>query len=346
MRNENGYGCISKLSGRRRRPYVVKITTGYKIVDGKARQIQKTLGYFATKKEASIFLAEFHQGKAAPLIGKPIMTWEQVYEAWYKEKESLVKKPGAKTFAKYETSYKKTARLATYRFVDVRAEDLQAIMDAGKHLTRSPQASLLQLMKSMYNWAINHDVCTTNYADRVILQYTDDVVREHKPFTDEEIYQLIEADAAFPLLLIFSGMRIGEVLELTHDRIHDGYIIGGLKTAAGRDRFIPVAGPILKYVRPQGQRYYFDTAGGKAWTSANYIAQRWKPLMEELGMDHHPHDARHTCATLMERAEIPLLHRKLILGHAVDDITEGRYTHVSREALAADMEKVAALFFS
>jgi integrase len=68
--------------------------------------------------------------------------------------------------------------------------------------------------------------------------------------------------------------------------------------------------------------------------------------MEELGMDHHPHDARHTCATLMERAEIPLLHRKLILGHAVDDITEGRYTHVSREALAADMEKVAALFFS
>jgi integrase len=230
--------------------------------------------------------------------------------------------------------------------VDVRAEDLQSIMDAGKHLTRSPQASLLQLMKSMYTWAINHDVCTTNYADRVILQYTDDVVREHKPFTDEEIRQLIEADAALPLLLIFTGMRIGEVLELTPDRIHDGYIIGGLKTAAGRDRFIPVAGPILKYIRAEGQRYYFDTAGGRAWSSANYIAQRWKPLMESLGMDHHPHDARHTCATLMERAEIPLLHRKLILGHAVDDITEGRYTHVSREALAADMEKVAALFFS
>lgn len=346
MRNENGYGCISKLSGKRRRPYVVKITTGYRIVDGKARQIQKAIGYFATKKEASIFLAEYNQGTAPAQIGRAPMTWEQVYESWYKEKELLVKKPGAKTFAKYETSYKKTARLAGYRFADVRAEDLQAIMDAGKHLTRSPQASLLQLMKSMYTWAINHDVCTTNYADRVILQYTDEVIREHKPFTDEEIRQLIDADAALPLLLIFTGMRIGEVLELEPGQIHDGYIIGGLKTAAGRNRFIPIANAIRKYVRFEGQRHYYDTSNGRTWTSANYIHQRWKPLMESLGMDHHPHDARHTCATLMERAGIDLLHRKLILGHAVDDITEGRYTHVSRDALCQDMEKVAALFFS
>jgi integrase len=67
--------------------------------------------------------------------------------------------------------------------------------------------------------------------------------------------------------------------------------------------------------------------------------------MDSLGMDHLPHDTRHTCATLMERAGVDLLHRKLILGHAVEDITEGRYTHVSREALAQDMEQVAALFY-
>lgn len=345
MRNANGYGSITKLGGKRRKPYCVRITAGYKIEGGKAKQIQKTLGCFPTKKEASLFLAAYNQGTTVEQISKPPMTWEQVYEAWYTEKDSMVKKPSEKTFLKYDYSYKKTSRLAQKRFVDVRTEDLQAIMDAGKDLTRSPQASLLQLMKGMYKWAINHDVCTTDYSARVILQYSDTVVREHKPFTDDEIRLLIKADAALPLLMIFTGMRIGEILVLQPGQIHDGYIIGGLKTKAGRDRFIPVADAIKKYVRFEGQKYYFQTSSGTAWSSANYISQAWRPYMKSLGLDHLPHDCRHTCATLMERAGIDLLHRKLILGHAVDDITEGRYTHVSKEALAQDMEKVASLFF-
>ncbi len=33
MKNANGYGTVKKLSGKRRNPYAVLITTGYKIVD-------------------------------------------------------------------------------------------------------------------------------------------------------------------------------------------------------------------------------------------------------------------------------------------------------------------------
>ena len=41
MKNPNGYGSVSKLSGKRRRPYIVRITAGF---DMEGRQIMKTLG--------------------------------------------------------------------------------------------------------------------------------------------------------------------------------------------------------------------------------------------------------------------------------------------------------------
>lgn len=43
MRNPNSYGQIIKLGGQRRRPFAVRITTGW-TADGK--QVQKYLGYY------------------------------------------------------------------------------------------------------------------------------------------------------------------------------------------------------------------------------------------------------------------------------------------------------------
>lgn len=47
MRLPNGYGSVYKLTGNRRRPWVVK-----KSIEGK----QKALGYFVTQEEALTFL--------------------------------------------------------------------------------------------------------------------------------------------------------------------------------------------------------------------------------------------------------------------------------------------------
>lgn len=46
MRKPNGYGCIKRLSGNRRRPFVFVVS-----MEGK----QKPIGYFATQVEAEIF---------------------------------------------------------------------------------------------------------------------------------------------------------------------------------------------------------------------------------------------------------------------------------------------------
>jgi hypothetical protein len=49
MKNPNGYGTVTKLSGNRRRPYIIK-----EGMSGK----QKILGYAATREEGMILLAK------------------------------------------------------------------------------------------------------------------------------------------------------------------------------------------------------------------------------------------------------------------------------------------------
>lgn len=52
MKLPNGYGTVYKLTGNRRRPWVVK-----KTIDGR----QKPLGYFTTREEAFSFLVSVNR---------------------------------------------------------------------------------------------------------------------------------------------------------------------------------------------------------------------------------------------------------------------------------------------
>lgn len=61
MRNANGTGSITKLSGNRRKPYAVIVTTGFEYdeVKDSYKQKRKYLGYYATQTEARKALADF-----------------------------------------------------------------------------------------------------------------------------------------------------------------------------------------------------------------------------------------------------------------------------------------------
>ncbi len=81
MRRANGTGSIVKLSGNRRRPYLVKISTRDK--DGYVRQV--ALSYHAKLQEAQEALEEYNRKAAAgqtPSADMLSWTVEQVYTAW------------------------------------------------------------------------------------------------------------------------------------------------------------------------------------------------------------------------------------------------------------------------
>lgn len=58
MRLPNGYGSITKLSGKRRKPYAVKVTKEW-TDDGK--QVQKYLGYYESRAKAIKALADYNE---------------------------------------------------------------------------------------------------------------------------------------------------------------------------------------------------------------------------------------------------------------------------------------------
>lgn len=114
---------------------------------------------------------------------------------------------------------------------------------------------------------------------------------------------------------------------------------GGSKTDAGRNRTIPIHDSLVPIIRERmGGRYLHG--GDKPVLYQSYIKAEWRPYMDLIGASHLPHDTRHTCATLLEQAGIPLHHQKLILGHAIQDVTQGIYTHVDPSALVEDINKL------
>ena len=76
MRLPNGYGSITKLSGKRRKPYAVKVTKEW-TDDGK--QVQKYLGYYESRAKAIKALADYNEHPYD--IDATAATFAALYEA-------------------------------------------------------------------------------------------------------------------------------------------------------------------------------------------------------------------------------------------------------------------------
>jgi hypothetical protein len=61
MRNPNGFGNVSKLSGNRRKPWRVRKTDGWEIVNGTVKQKFINIGCYETQAEALLALAKYNE---------------------------------------------------------------------------------------------------------------------------------------------------------------------------------------------------------------------------------------------------------------------------------------------
>ena len=80
MKLPNGYGSVVKLSGKRRKPWMVRKTTGYHIDPVKEKKVNEyiIIGYAATKTESLQMLADYNRNPYDTKAAK--MTFEEVYE--------------------------------------------------------------------------------------------------------------------------------------------------------------------------------------------------------------------------------------------------------------------------
>ena len=62
--------------------------------------------------------------------------------------------------------------------------------------------------------------------------------------------------------------------------------------------------------------------------------------MKYLKLTQRPHETPHTFITKAKACNVDEYILKLIVGHAIDDITEKVYTHRTIDQLRAEMEKI------
>jgi len=346
----NGYGSVKKLSGNRRNPYAVRVTTGWEIdpVTEKKKQKYITIGYAPTKKDGLQMLAEYHQNPFDTKAAKT--TFQEIYELWSKEKYPTISKSNVHG---YTASYKSCGTLYNKVFKDIRLADLQYVVDTcGKNYPTLRKLKVL--FNQLYGYALKHDICNKDYSEFVdIVKYKDKNPNSNKrtkftkaeiaklwEFKDDKYYQII-------LMLIYNGCRISELLDLKKENVHldEQYIdIISSKTENGVRR-IPIADKVLPFYKnwydSSECEYLLHTEKQNHFTYNNYKDSYWFPLMETLGMDHQPHDTRHTCISMLTEVHAHPTMIKIIAGHSgAMSLTEKVYTHLDIEVLVAEINKI------
>lgn len=336
MKMPNGYGSIVKLKGNRRKPYQVRLTKGF---TDEGKQIFMYLGYYAKREEALIALSDYNSSPYD--ITRETITFEEVYKKWSKEHFTKV---SDSSIERYSNAFRKYCKsLYKMRFKDIRLTHLQGVID-DSGMAHPTRASIKTLFNVLFAFAMKNDIVDKNYA-----QYVDVGKREgkinRKPFTKEEIQKLFDnvdklefVDTV--LIMIYTGMRVSEMLsiEITNVHIDERYMVGGMKTEAGKNRIIPInrkIEPFIKkyYEQNKDKKYLITNAFGRQMQYSNYRREKFDNIMEKLKMAHRPHDGRHTFSSLMDSAGANKLCIKRIMGHASPDITDSVYTHKTIEEL-------------
>lgn len=336
MKNPNGYGNISKLSGNRRKPWRVRKTVGWEVDkdSGKTRQKYQTIGYYATRQEAMKALAAFNEN---PYDISSAITFSELYEKWSAEKFETVSDSNIKG---YKASYATCSNLYNMRFADIRKSHLQGVIDtSGKNYPTLRKIKVL--FNQLFKYAMENDVCSKDYSEYVdIIKYKDkNKAEKHKPFSDEEIQVLwnnVYRNNYIQvfLMLIYSGVRISEMLDLKKSDVHidkQYFDVVKSKTESGI-RKVPIADKVKHFyeywLSANNSEYLIATPEGKHFTYHNYKDSYWITLMKELNLDHLPHDTRHTTVSMLAKAGVNQTIIKRIVGHSgAMSLTEKVYTH-------------------
>lgn len=332
MRRGNGEGSIFKLSGKRRRPYAIRITTGYTI---EGKQQYKYLGYYAKITEAKTALREYLTDPY-DLNTKDIKLID-VFEKWQKQTDLA-----ETTVQSYISGMNQAKQLWNMNIRDIKAIHLEGVMEDMKPHMRS---IFKNAMGHIYKYGMKHELVDKNIMGLISVRSKMET-KEKTPFTLVEIDKLKSFKHPLNdtvLILLYTGLRINELLDIKCEDVYldKRYMIGGAKTKAGKNRIIPIHDAIyhLIEVRYKHGGKYLITKDNKKINYATYRINYWNKMNYALGFKHTPHDTRHTFTTFADRCGMNKVALKRILGHTLNDITD-HYTHKDLEELLKEINKI------
>lgn len=350
MKLPNGYGNITKLSGKRRKPWRVRKTIGWEIVSEteKLRQQYINIGYYATKSEALAALAAYNQDPYD--LHTATITLGEVYEKWSEDKYEEISQSNING---YKAAWKLCPPIENMKMVDIKIDHIQKIADeSGKN--KPTLKKFKTLMNELFKYAVIHGIISK---ERNMIEYLNiskagnPNALNRSPFTKAEIKKLwnvADSNEYFTtiLMLIYSGVRISEMLDLKKENVNideQYFNIIASKTESGI-RTVPIADKILPFFKMWYNKndceYLLSTPEGNHFEYRNYYDSYWTPLMNAINANHTPHDTRHTCVSLLTAAKVDERFIQKIVGHKGQGVTRQVYTHLEIQELLEEINKI------
>lgn len=350
-KKHRGHGQGSVTVNRRcvKSPYYARVS-----VNGR----RVSVGYFATAKEANQAIAEYLADYAEETSPRIEWTLQRFYDTWSERTFPELSKNGANA---HKASWKYMEDIAKRKMRELKTADYQSCINravsAGK--SRAVCEKIRNLASLLCQEAMRDDVIDKNYARLLEMPKSDK--REKDIFTVDEIELLTSHDddieARIILILIYTGLRIGEFLALRPCDIDTEHwrLVGGSKTEAGRNRTVPILPKIRPYfaqliaaasapdkkllsVREKYYRdkYFYEYLVKLGILTATEIEVGGKPRLT-------PHCTRHTFASLARKSGMDKDILTRIIGHADYSTTDENYVTIDHSTLDNEMIKLASV---
>lgn len=337
MKNPNGYGTVVHLSGNRRNPWAVRKTTGF---NEKGHPVYLNIGYAPTKEAGMIMLAEYNKSPWDIEANK--ITLEELYELWLKKRAI---KLGKSNLSSLKSAYKHCQKFAKIRYNQIKSYQMQDTID-NCGCGYSTQGAIKNLWGHLDRFAMELDIVSKCYSELLTSEPIPESTKQI--FTDEEVkrvwdnQQLPYADSL--AFFLYTGFRISEVLDIKVSNVDlkEGTITGGTKTDAGKNRIVPIHSKIEGIVRKrveQSKSGYLFEWNGKKMNQTQY-REIWSTLMEQLQMEHTPHETRHTFRSRLDSAGANKVCIDRLMGHKSKETGERVYTHKTITELKLNIELI------
>lgn len=265
------------------------------------------------------------------------ITLRQLFNEWLPIHSQSISRSAVNS---YHIAFKHISNIADMSITDIHFQHLQNVINSMhvKGLSYSSCKKVRTLLNQLFNYAIIIDYPVTNYALHLNLGPNRPTIRR-KVFTRQQINKLWAINTPYArmiLMLLYTGLRIGELLDLRRQDINrrSSYlIVRHAKTKAGEGRIIPIHHrimPLIEQVYNAADNYLFPIS----YTS---FRKHFQDIMKQLNCKHTIHDTRHTFASLLDAVAPPNDLRSL-LGHKQGDITTRVYTHKTIRELRKTIE--------
>ena len=369
QRLPNGFGQITELKNRNlRNPFRVMISDGKTEYGKPIQKLLKPRAYFPTYKEAYEALLEHHKN---PYDLSKDLTVAELYDEWFKDYCKRAKVQDSTNA--YVTAWNYCNSLKNILVRDIRPRHIKRVMEEGTRIEDGVEISIPPTVKPrikmmfnlMLDYAIEYEIVDKNYsrAFQISSEITDTAEqnrKSHIAFTDEEIEALWQniniPDVDIVLIQCYTGMRPQELgnINLSDVNLDKNYMIGGMKTAAGKERIIPIHPKIKPLIETMMTRAQSDNCSKVIVSKGLELKTRYRPLAyhkyfhryhdicNRLGFnpDHKPHDPRKWFITTAKKYKMDEYAIKRIVGHKIVDVTEAIYTERDPEWLYEEICKM------